>query len=219
MPADPIAIPARVSVACRAAGNLASLSAVAGTLNGFSLEGLAAVALARRILLADQTTASQNGIYAVTNGATVQVELGTTNGSGVFVKTGLIPGRLYWFEPPAGSYTASNGVTTINGPGFIAAADSNELTFTGPANTSLESIDVFEASLVRATEFNTAAEFPAGLEVRVDGGSGSPEWYVLAGTVATLGSSAVTFTKTTVAGITIGLAAAFDNTAAVPRTI
>lgn len=219
MPADPIAIQGRVSCSCRAAGNLASLSAVAGTINGFSLQGLAVVALARRILLADQSTASQNGIYAVANGATVQTTLGTTNGSGSYTQTGLIPGRLYWWEPPAGSFTATNGTVTLTGPGFIQAADGNELTFTGPANTSLASHDLFEASLVRAAEFNAAGELPLGLDVRVDGGTGSPEWYILTSTVTTLGTSPVTFTKTTVAGVTLDLAAAFSNTGASPITI
>jgi hypothetical protein len=183
------------------------------------LQGLDAAVALLRVLLADQSTTTQNGVYVVANGATVQHTLGTTSGGGTYTQTGLVAGRLYRYEPPAGSFTAGNGTTTINGAGYIAASNAGEVIFTAAPATDLSSHDFFEASLVRAPEFDGAENFKPGVSIRVEGGAGAPEWFVLTSTVTTLGSSAIVFEEVTVGNATPNFAAAFDNTAATPRAL
>ena len=203
-----------VAALCRQATNLAAFTPLASSIDGVTLQGLATTAGNRLVLLANQTTPAQNGLYvASNNGATVSVT-GTFDAGGAFVKTGLTVGRLYyWLRNTAGN-TITNGTITLSESGFIAPNTLGNLTFNGTPSAAQLNFLV-EASLDRSFEFNSPEELPADLMVRVDQGSGSkPEYWRLTAQPVTIGTSGIVFEQTSATIITPSRGAAWDNTSA-----
>lgn len=230
-PAAIIAQPTVVSALCRTTANLASFTQLASSIDGVTLQGTGATAQARLVLLASQTTQSQNGLYAASSvGASVTLT-GSFSAGGTLTRTGLTVGRLYFWTKGNGTQISNGGGSIVlTESGFIAPDNSGTLTITGPANTAITDT-MSETSLARAALFDSVEEFPAELAVRVEQGSGTkPEWWRLTAQPVTLGTSAIVFAQTSAAIITpsrgaasndtpAGLitpsrAAAFDNTAA-----
>jgi hypothetical protein len=128
-----------VRVATTAAGTLASSFANGSTVDGVTL------ATGNRILIKDQATGSENGIYVVNasgaptratdadttaelNSATVYVIAGTTNADKAFTQTANDPTvgttALTWAQVGGGTaYTAGNGLA-LNGTTFSAVPKS-----------------------------------------------------------------------------------------------
>lgn len=186
---------ARATAITRPAANLAALTSTPGTVTGVSLGGTLATRQDRLVLLTAQSTASQNGLYAVNNGgAAVSLSGASYDGSGEYEKTGLTAGRLYYWAPGAfGTSIEGAGGVTLTAAGFIEATSGGSLTFYGAAAEGVDAT-LKEANLERAAAFDAAAEFLAGTIVQVSLTS-PPTWWKLSAAVATLGSSSVTFTQ------------------------
>lgn len=244
MPADPITpglaaawsnsapaaygVPSRFTAVVRAQGNISLSATLSSTLDGVSLQGTAATAQNRAVLVTDQSTPSQNGIYIASTGG-ASVDITASFGTGTKTKTGLTAGRLYyWYQ--FNGYSVTNGTDTLTQSGLIAASPSGTLTFQGPASTA-QSDTLNEAVLVRYSLFDAPNEFPVELVVNVTGGTSANTWWQLTSTVTTVGTSSVVFSQITVASLDVGLednpwdntppgsktptnAAAFDNTSA-----
>lgn len=218
-PPEELSRNSRASVACRATANIADLSVCASSIDGVSLQGSLATVNNRRVLLTEQSDNTQNGIYVAYNANLTIESLGIYDGAGVYVKSGLVVGRLYYFNRASG-HSVTNGTVTLNESGFIAPNGSGQLTFNGPISGNAGLNGLFEAGLTRATGFDTANELPTNLLVRVEGGTDTPpDWYVLTSTVATVGVSPVVFAKVTVGAATPNFATPFDNTGASPRSL
>lgn len=185
----------RVQAWARPTSNLASLTTVTGTIAGASLRGTLATRQDRLVLLTAQSTASQNGLYAVNNGgSSVSLSGASYDGSGEYTKTGLTAGRLYYWAPGAfGTSIEGAGGTTLTEAGFIEAYGDGTLILSGAATEGVDAT-LKEANLERATAFDSAPEFAAGTVVAVLGTT-TQTWWVLTGAPATLGSSSITFTQ------------------------
>lgn len=207
-----------VAALCRQTTNLASFNTLASSIDGVTLQGLASTAASRLVLLASQTNQVQNGLYVAGNNGNLVSVTGSFDGSGNYVKTGLVVGRLYYFAQSTAGNTITNGTITLTGSGFIAPNASGNLTITGtPLATQLNSM--VEASLDRSTLFDSTEELPVDLVVRVDQGSGNkPEYWRLTAQPATVGSSNIVFAQVTTASITPARAANWDDTAATTIT-
>ncbi len=230
----------RLDAVVRAPANLASLATVTGAIDGVRLFGLASTRQQRAVLLTAQSTQTQNGLYvAGTTGANVGMNNGVTpaifDDGGQWVKTGLTPGRLYYWQKGVFETSVENDELedVLTDSGFIEADGEGQLFFTGTPLESLEG-SLREANLVRADAFNESAEMYAGTVVRVNGGTGAPKWWRLLSTITQIGTDAVTFETITVtsatppnsnafnngaaSGITPGTGSAFDNTAPATKT-
>lgn len=185
----------RVQAWARPTSNLAALTTVAGTIAGASLRGTLATRQERLVLLTAQSTASQNGLYAVNNGgSSVSLSGASYDGSGEYTKTGLTAGRLYYWAPGAfGTSIEGAGGTTLTEAGFIEAYSDGTLILSGAATEGVDAT-LKEANLERADAFNSASEFSAGTVVAVLGTT-TQTWWVLSARPATLGSSSITFTQ------------------------
>lgn len=214
-PAAAIASAGVVSALCRTTANLASLTQLDSSIDGVTLQGAGVTAQSRLVLLASQSTQSQNGLYvASSTGASVTLT-GSFNAGGMITVTGLTVGRLYHWTKGNGTQI-SNGVGNIilTESGFIAPDNFGMVTITGPANTAITDT-MSETSLARATLFDSVEEFPVDLLVRVEQGSGTkPEWWRLTAQPLTLGTSAIVFAQTSATIITPSRGAAFNDTPA-----
>jgi hypothetical protein len=206
---------ARVSCIARATSNVASFSICPSTFDGVSMQGTGSTSNLRRVLLHQQTNNVQNGIYvAAPNGNTVSVTGNFT--AGVYTKTGLTVGRLYYFLLNTAGNSISNGTITLTESGYIAPNGSGALTIYGTGGNAQLNFLV-EASLERALEFNEPNEFPTDLLVRVEAGTPAasyPDWWRLTAPVPVIGTSPVIFEEITIGGLsadTFGMGA-FSNT-------
>jgi hypothetical protein len=233
MPADPITpglsaafsntlptatgVPAVVVAVCRATTQTSLSSGVLGTIDGVNLTGAGATRDSRMVLLTGQTAPAENGLYVTSNGGSSITVTGTFNGSGNYSVTGLTAGGLYYFLQNTAGNTISNGIDVLTESGYIRA-NSTTLTISGsPGGSQLNFL--VNATLIRATLYDSPNEFPDDLLVRVTGGTGAPTWWRLASVVTTLGTSPVTFSQVTVGSLDTGTDDdPFDNTAPATAT-
>ena len=189
----------RVQAWARPTSNLASLTTVSGVIDGASLFGTLATRQDRLILLTAQSTANQNGLYAVNSGgSSVSLSGATYDGAGDYDKTGLTLGRLYYWAPGANGQSVEGlDGEILTEAGFIRPYDNTvngSLLLHGTIGQSASDTTLKEANLERATAFDSAPEFAAGTVVAVLGTT-TQTWWVLTGAPATLGSSSITFTQ------------------------
>ena len=209
------AFASRVFCIARATANVASFTTCPSTFDGVSMQGTGATVGQRKVLLHLQTNNVQNGIYvAAQNGATISVTGNFT--AGVYTKTGLTVGRLYYFLLNTAGNSVTNGTITLTESGYIAPNASGALTILGTGSNAQLNFLV-EATLERAVEFNEPNEFPTDMLVRVESGTPAasyPDWWRLTGPVSTIGTSPVVFDEITIGGLdssTFGMGA-FTNT-------
>lgn len=226
---DVVGVPSRFACAVRGQSNLASLIQITGTIDGVSLTGTLATAVARALLLTAQTNQSQNGIYTTAAYGSNLTLPATFSGGGIATKTGLTVGRLYLWTKVNGT-NITNGTTTLTESGFITPNVSGNLTLNGgdgdPVNDTLR-----ECQWSRYSLFDNPNEFPTDLIVRVDGGTSINTWWRLTSTnIFNVGTNAITFAQVTTGQLDVGYdddpwdntaptsitpsrAAAFDDTA------
>lgn len=214
-PAVAIASASVVSALCRTTANLASFTQLASSIDGVTLQGTGATAQSRLVLMASQSTQSQNGLYAASSVGGSVVLTGSFSAGGTFTRTGLTVGRLYYWTKGNGTQVSNGaGSIVLTESGFIAPDNSGTLTITGPANTAITDT-MSETSLARATLFDSVEEFPVDLVVRVEQGSGTkPEWWRLTAQPVTMDTSAIVFAQTSATIITPSRGAAFNDTPA-----
>lgn len=189
------AVVAKTEAWARPTSNLASLSTTAGTIAGASLFGTVATRQSRLVLLTEQSTESQNGLYAAgTTGTAVSLSGASYDGAGEYEKTGLTAGRLYYWAPGAfgTSVEGANGAT-LTEAGFVEAATGGSLTMYGTATEGVDAT-LREANLVRADAFDTVADFIAGQTVAVLGTTTRTWWRLITAPTA-IGSSPIVYSK------------------------
>jgi len=172
------------------------------------------------ILVTDQTTQAENGIYTPgpTGGASVAVNV-SYDGAGSYIKTGLTVGRLYYFTQISPGERCSNGTVTLTESGALIPSVSGTLQFLNGASGATNANLLNEAKLLRSSLFDQPNEFPMSLVARVLYGTDANKWYALTSVVSIIGSSAITFAQSVVAAITaaVNSVSTFDNTG--PTTI
>lgn len=213
---DSTGVEARVDAVGRVLTNVSAFTPV-GIINTVPLDGTYATRTDRMILLAGQTDTTQNGLYVASSGGAQITVTGSYDGSGNYVKTGLITDRLYhWTKNTAGT-SITNGTVTLTESGFISAK-STQLTLKGTAGASQLNFLV-EADMIRAPLFDAPNEFPANILVRVNQGPSSPNWWRLSSMVTAIGTSPITFEQVTIGNVDNGTTDdPFDNTAPANKT-
>jgi hypothetical protein len=216
-PSEASGIPRRLYAFVRQATNFAIPGSgglgVVPTFDGVSIEGHESTAPERLLLLTNQSTPSQNGIYRPTADVTGPTMSGTfAAGTGLFTKTGLVVGRLYQWTKASNETSCTNGTVTLTESGFIQATAGGNLTFLGQPSTAVSS-QLWQTFLTRDASFNSPEEAAAGTLVTVTGGSSGVSVWRLRNDVVTFGATVVAFDQVTADGITPGGAAAWDNTA------
>lgn len=239
MPADPITpglatawsnaapsqspvVPYRLQAFVRQATNIAIPGSgglgVVPTYDGTSIEGPQSTVLDRAVFLTNQTDSRQNGLYIPFGDDAGPTWSGTFDSiTGLWTKTGLTVGRLYQWVKASNETSITNGTTTLTETGFIQASPSGTLTVTGQNGTAVSS-QLWQTYLGRASTFNTPDEAIAGTVVTVTGGASGVSVWQLRNSVATFGTSTITFDQVSVTGFTPGNAAAWDNTAPATST-
>lgn len=193
------AVVAKTEAWARPTSNLASLSTTAGTIAGASLFGTAATRQSRLVLLTEQSTTSQNGLYAAgTTGTAVSMSGATYDGAGEYDKSGLTLGRLYYWQPGANGQSVEGlDGQTLTEAGFIMPYDnttSGSLMMIGTAGQSAADTVLKEANLVRADAFDTVADFIAGQTVAVLGTTTRTWWRLITAPTA-IGSSPIVYSQ------------------------
>lgn len=211
--------PAVVSALCRTTANLTAFTQITSSIDGVTLQGTGATAQSRLVLVNSQSTQSQNGIYAASSAGSSVALTGSFSAGGTLTKSGLTVGRLYYWTKGNGTQISNgSGSVILTESGFIAPDISGNVTITGPANTAITDT-MSEASLARATLFDSVEELPVDLVVRVDQGSGTkPEWWRNTAQPLIMGTSSIVFAQTSSVSITPGRATTWDNTSATTIT-
>lgn len=189
------AVVAKTEAWARPTSNLASLTTTAGTIEGASLFGTAATRQSRLVLLTEQSTTSQNGLYAAgTTGTAVSLSGASYDGSGEYTKSGLTAGRLYYWAPGAfGTSVEGLAGATLTEAGFIAPYADGTLIMSGTATEGVDAT-LKEANLVRADAFDTVADFIAGQTVAVLGTT-TRTWWRLDTAPSAIGSSPIVYSQ------------------------
>ena len=162
---------------CRVAStaNLASLAAI-GLIDGVRLD------VGDRVLLKDQSTAAQNGIYAVDVQGSEKVTGSQTFADGVtpITVSSLTAGVLYKWVKGANTVSLTNGTQVLTQSGTFIAAGTSVTLLGNAAATCLDSVKA--CGLSRATDAATST-LTSGRRVAVTGGAvGSGLWQVTGGT-------------------------------------
>lgn len=155
--------------------NLSSLAAI-GAIDGLQLD------VADRVLIKNQSSASENGIYAVDVQGTEKV-----TGSQTFADTvtpitvsGLTAGVLYRWTKGANTASLTNGSQVLTASGTFIAAGTSVTLLGSSAAAVLDSVKACGVS--RATDAPTTS-FVAGRRVAVErGASGRGVWQYTGGT-------------------------------------
>ena len=215
----------------KAGANLLANSNVplSGSTNTVTIDGhptLTSAMSGYRILLINQTTASQNGIYVYTDNGTTYTLARSTDGdtyqeligASIFIEEGTTYGKTAWVQSNtyltsfsgqtwvqfsgAGSYTAGNGLS-LTGNVFAAVGTSGRISVSS-------SIDI-DATYVGQTSITTLGTIGTGtwqgtLVAGQYGGTGvnnSGKTITLGGNLTTSGAFATTLTSTAATNVTL----------------
>lgn len=175
----------KMSVRCAATANIAIATAL---VNGSSVDGVT-VATGDRVLLAHQTTTTENGVYIVvaSGAAPRSTDLNSSAnynaGDFVFVEQGTTNATTGWIATTQGTYTiGSTSITWTQMAGGTSYTAGSGLTLTGASfavNTDATTIAVISSNL------SVKSSATAGQSM-ISQGSGAAAWGALA--LATAGS-------------------------------
>jgi len=139
------------------------------TLSGTSPIDTIGLSPGDRVLVKNQTTTSQNGIYTVASGAWTKVTAQSTQGALVFVESGAINNDSKWYAESNTSWILFSKVDTI---GTIANGGLQKI----GTNLGIQNSGVTNAMLAGSIDWNKLLSSPS---------SDAPGWAGLAGTLAT----------------------------------
>jgi hypothetical protein len=196
---------AAVKAATAAALPANSYAAGVLTASGYgalTVDGITGFGAGDRLLLQDEATAANDGIYTVTGGGT-----GTTTSLATAVKivaTAALPANTFSSSAntltknnPAAAFPVIDGVTLVAGDRILVAGESNNVT-NGVYTLTTVGNGTTPWKLTRATDANSAGELTGGMQIAITNGTtnGGKTFYMSTpgnGTAVTVNTTGMNF--------------------------